>query len=392
MFIASVATLLIIAAVLGFALNVVFSGGFLARPPQGQNAVAIVIPFFGSITAGLAIILAGALCAVQARATAGALLGVSPALAATLVAGVTIGVSLLAFMVFILWVEPMSVSVKLRGLTVVLGWVGGVLGPLLLAAFLLACAWLLPGQSIDDGAGRTMFRVLVAALVVLSVVGYSLGGAGAYALLAERAKVRAAVLREKIEFNEKWDAHNSLPQAERVASELANMSASTPLWPIVSYMVPMPDQESLSAQTRTLIVERALGVPNLDEEMRVTMMARYSLYRQGAAELMIHTPAERFREHEAAWAGALVAGLDTVADRVACRPAWLSETFDLNPDPLGHIRSLLAAAERFHPGPHHVGIDAALKRLAASTNTLARDVKLEMLAKVMHQAGHPISN
>ncbi|MBY0262081.1 MAG: hypothetical protein K2Q20_07035, partial [Phycisphaerales bacterium] len=213
MFIASIATLLIIAAVLGFALNVVFSGGFLARPPQGQNAVAIVIPFFGSVIAGLAIILAGVLCAIQARATVGTLLGVSPALAATLVMGVTIGVSLLAFMVFILWVEPMSVSVRLKGLTIVLGWLGGILGPLLLAAFLLACAWLEPGRAIDDAAGRTMLRVLVAALAVLGVVGYALGGAGAYALLAERAKVQAAVLREKIEFHEKWDAHNSLPQA-----------------------------------------------------------------------------------------------------------------------------------------------------------------------------------
>lgn len=390
MFIASIATLLIIAAVLGFALNVVFSGGFLARPPQGQNAVAIVIPFFGSIIAGLAIILAGVLCAIQARATVGTLLGVSPALAATLVMGVTIGVSLLAFMVFILWVEPMSVSVRLKGLTIVLGWLGGILGPLLLAAFLLACAWLQPGRAIDDAGGRTMLRVLVAALAVLGVLGYALGGAGAYALLAERAKVQAAVLREKIEFHEKWDAHNSLPQAERVASELANMSATTPLWPIVSYLVPMPDQEPLSDQTRDLIVERALKVPNLDEEMRGTMVARYSLYRQGAAELIAHAPDDAFAEHQAAWAAALIVGIDTVAERVAARPAWLTETLDLNPEPLGHIRSLLAAAARFRAGPHHVGIDAAIGRLAAATSTLARDVELAKLAEVLELAGHPI--
>ena len=75
---------------------------------------------------------------------------------------------------------------------------------------------------------------------------------------------------------------------------------------------------------------------------------------------------------------------------MSIRPAWLSETFDANPEPLKLVTSLLGAAERFTGLQGQSQIEEALRRMAKDSNELKQDKNREKLAKELKRAGYPV--
>jgi hypothetical protein len=103
-----------------------------------------------------------------------------------------------------------------------------------------------------------------------------------------------------------------------------------------------------------------------------------------------HAAPQYVESHREEWARAVAKGIDATAEAMTMRPAWLSETFDLNPEPLELVRSLLAAAERFKRFDEYVEISEAIGRMAAATNELKRDKKREALTRTLESAGFAV--
>ena len=103
-------------------------------------------------------------------------------------------------------------------------------------------------------------------------------------------------------------------------------------------------------------------------------------------------PEEHLAQHRDAWGAALEAGIHATGEGIACRPAWMTETFDSKPDPLGHIKSLLGAAERFKGWEGDARLQAGFRQMAADAMMLNPDKHRDRLLRVLSDAGYEPSN
>lgn len=390
---AGVITLLILVATLVILVsNTAFTKAFTDTPPQGERAMGLIIPFFGLGGAILVMTLAGALAAFRAGSSGLALIHSSPAFAGFLTLLLTFGAALAAGGVFMLWCEPAMVGRPLKAVTIPLGVLAGIVGPLVLAIALIAAVWTSKHAAEAHTGWMAFFRSAFWFVCVLALIGYGLGGAMLWQTMAQRARNQAAVLKDALEREAKWTSHRAKPMEQRLSDELSEFSPESPLWPIVAYLPDRPDEARLNDESRRLVIERALKVPNLDEELQGCMTTRYYLYRQGAAEFLRGVPEEHLALHKEAWGAALEAGLRATGEGIACRPAWMTETFDSKPDPLGHIKSLLAATERFKGWEGYPRLQAVLRQAATDAAMLNPDKGREKLLRVLADAGYEPSH
>lgn len=381
-------TLLVLVGALGLLLNTLFTQLYFGSPPQGDRAVGLVIPFFITVGAALLCTLASLLSACRGGDSLLRLIPTSPFIAGCITIAITFGVAVAAFMAFLCWCEPSMLSRRGSVLIVILGWIGGIIGPLLLATGLLCSAWM-SGESvkINPQALRPVM-VMFWSLVLIAIVGYSLGGFALYQAFAQQAANRAAALKQALQQQLSREHERALPPAQRLKNELDAMSPETPLWPIVAYFPECTQRFPLDAQCRELLIARILRVPDLDHAMLATVGGQYYLYRQGVADFISAAPMPLIHEHQESWGQALQLAIQTTADSISCRPAWLSETFDLNPDPLAHVQSLLAASERFRGFPIHDRLAKDLQTLANASTELKDDAKQKKLFRVLEKAGY----
>lgn len=383
-FFATVITLLAAAAIL--LCNAAMTSFFLQRPPQGERAMGLVIPFFGLPAACLLMLFAALLVCFRSNSLIGHI-HATPMLASLVALAVTFGVLLAAMAAFMLWVEPNMLDQRVRVIIPITGWLAGITGPVLLAICIIMAANLT--RSADASPSYMLpLRIMWFSLIALALAGYAMAGlAASYALAHQRAR-HAAVLKDHTEREAKYDAHRRKPLIDRIRDELTEFSPDAPLWTIIAYLADPDNTSKLNDESRQLIIARALKVPDFDNELLRCMESKYSLYRQGASELLIHVPEDVLATNENAWSAALVKGINTAADRMELRPSWLHETFDLNPDPLAHVKSLLEAANRFKGRESHQQLSAEIERLTLATSNFPNDPKTRDLDRLLSKHGY----
>lgn len=383
-FFATVLTLLATAAIL--LCNMGFTSLFLQRPPQGERAMAMVIPAFGLPGACIVMLFAALLVCFRSNSILGHIH--ASAMVASLVAlAVTLGVLIAAIAAFALWVEPNMLDQRLRVIIPITGWIAGIIGPVFLAICILMAANITRSAAPAPGYMFPL-RIMWFPLIALAISGYIFAGVAGYFALAHQRARNSAEIQSIMEREAKLDAHRRKPLLDRIRDELAEFSPDAPLWTIIAYLADPDNTPKLNNESRQLVITRALKVPDFDNELVRCMESKYSLYRQGAAELLIHVPDDALATNENAWSEALVKGINTAADRMELRPSYLHETFDLNPDPLAHVRSLLEAANRFKGRESHQKLNAALQRLTLVTSNFPNDPKTRDLDKLLSKHGY----
>lgn len=391
--IAILVTLLVVLATLVIVLmNVAFTSTFTGDPPQGERAMALVIPFFGLAGAILVMGVAAVLAAFRVETSALGLIHSSPWVSAVLAVALIFGGALAAGMVFMLWCEPMSIGLPLRSLRLLMGVAFGLFGPIAVGAALIVAVWTtkqsvtaIPSTSM---ASLTTFKAMFWAVCVQAAVGYGLGGSFLWTSLAHQARNRAEALKAEIVRQRELSEFLSKPREQQLTEELGRFSADSPLWSIIAYLPDQPGEKSLNDECRSIVVARALQAPNVDESLLGCMEGRYYLYRQAAAEFLRSVPEEQFNLKREVWGEALLKGITVTGQGVSSRPEWMSETFDANEDPLGHVRSLLLAAQRFQQWSGYPRMQAALQQLTTDAAQLKADRHREKLLKELTDHGY----
>jgi hypothetical protein len=388
----TVTLLVVIATLVILLMNAVCTGMFVFSPPRGDSAMGLVVPIVGLGGAILVMGLAGILASFRAGSSALALMHSSPGVAALLTIVITVGAALAAGMAFMLWCEPVSVSLTLRVVTIPVGIVLGVLGPILLAAALLMGVWTTKASVISvpatSAASLATFKAMFWALCVLSVVGYGLGGSFFAKTLGQQVQRQAASMNAEVVRKIKVSEWFTKPREQQLSEALAKLATDSPLCNIVEYLPEQPGYKPLNRECRFIVTDRALRVPNLNEQLVECMESREYIYRQGAAEFLRSVPQEQFDQNMDAWGEALVKGVAATADGIACRPSWMTETFDAKPDPLGHVKSLIGAVDRFRAWKKYPLLQAELQQMTNDAELLTPNKHLDKLMKVLADAGY----
>lgn len=390
---AVIVTILVVLAALAILLmNGPCTGFFFNRPPQGSDAMGLIVPVVGLAGGVLVMTIAAILAAFRANSAALGLLHSSPVASGLMIVVLAFGASLAAGMAFMLWCDPISVGKGLRAAQIYVGLGAGILGPIVVAVAMLIGVWMDKSSAsahiAAGGANGMALRALPWICGLLALVGYGLGGSMLWNGVQQQVANTAARWKLDNEVENARRAHMSKPVQDRVADELKEFSPDAPLWSIVAYLPDKPDEESLNDKARKIVVQRILSVPNLNDQLQECMKSRYYLYRQGAAEFLIHVPQEAFEAQKEQWGAALVIGLRETGDGIACRPAWMKETFDLKPDPLGHVRTLLLASERFRGWSGYPQMQDALKQMAGDAALLTQDKHQGKLLHLLSEHGY----
>jgi len=388
----TVTLLVVIATFVIVLMNVGCTGAFCNRPPRGENAMGLIIPIVGLGGGILVMGLAGVLASFRAGSSALALMHSSPGIAALLTIVITFGAALAAGMAFMVWCEPASVSPSLRAVIIPVGIVMGVCGPILLAVALLMGVWTTKASVMSvpatSAASLTTFKAMFWAMCVLAAMGYGLGGTFFAKSLGQQLRREATSMNAEVVRKLEMSEWFSKPREQILSEELAKFSADSPLWTVVAYLPEQPGEKSLNQECRFIVIDRALRVPNLDQQLVECMESSYYLYRQGAAEFLRSVPQEQFDQNRDAWGEALLKGVTKTANGIACNPGWMTETFDSKPDPLGHVQSLLGAVQRFSTWKKYPLLQAALQQLTNDAELLKADKHQAKLLKVLADAGY----
>ncbi len=380
-------------AVLGVLLILVSNAGttgfFTKNPPTGERAMGLIVPFAALVVAGLVLVFASVLAAAGAGKSAIGLIRETPAASGVVLVVVTLGVAIAAFLALAMWTEPLLAGPGLRGVKPLIGWNAGLLGPLVLGAVLIVGAWMPASVMNESPSVKSAARWACWAMVALAAGGYGVGGLIlGRPVIARVMATRAALASESPAEREARKRFRHTPIEELVREELDGLASDAPLSSVVRCFVGPP--KKLTDRAREMLVQRALCVPEVDRQLVEIMGTTPCVYRWGAAEMVRHASPQYVESHREEWARAVATGIDATAEAMAMRPAWLSETFDLNPEPLELVRSLLAAAERFEACDEYQGIADAIRRMAAATNELNRDKKRDALAKTLASAGFAV--
>lgn len=386
--------IIVIATLLTLLMNCGCTGFFTNARPSGDQAMGLVVPIIGLGISVILFTVASMLACFRIPHAAVGAISSSSFFSGLSLIGVTFGVSLAFGMAFMLWCEPMFESESQKSLAVPVGFIAGIGGPILLAVMLIVGVWMSKSTAVSalasPGGNGLGLKLGFFTLCILALAGYGSAGAMFGKQIQYSAAKRAAAIANAIKEQAEIDAINAMPAKERLIEELSAYSDTAPLWTIVVYLAETPDSKPFDDECRAIIIERALQVPDFDNELLSCMTTQYYLYRQGAAELLISVPTEHFNRNRDAWGNALIAGLQATGEGIECRPSWLTETFDSKPDPIGHVRTLLKATDRFKDWSDYPKMQQLLSKMADDAGMLNasrdRDKLLNLLAKAGYQA------
>lgn len=386
---ASVVTLLVVLGTLFILLcNAGMTGFFLRSPPRGDSAVGLVVPAIGLIAAAAAITLASLLMSFRAERPTLGLLPASQFASGVLIVAVTLGVVLAALMAFAAWVEPVSANSKLRPLFLALTNACGVIGPLLLATAILVVTW---KSSQWISGNLTWLRSMCWMLVALAATGYAIGGVLiSVPAISRYNRMQAIAAQVTPEEKAIRDKLRNTPIEQQLRQHLDTLPSGTPLSEVIVYFDPSPRAAKLNTACKTMLIEHIVARPDMNQQLLDCAQKRDYCYPRALAELVRALPQDTLLAHQDAWAKAVAAGINATAEAMTMRPAWLTETFDSKPEPLEHVRALLAAAERFKGLESAKQVDDALRQLAKDSRELTRDKKWDKLVKELKRAGYPV--
>ncbi len=367
-------------------MNVGMTTCFAGSPPQGERAMGLVVPFFGMIGAILLMTLAALVACFRVSSSGFGTIHTSPMLSGFILVALTFGATLSAAIAFMMWCEPPGRTLRAVMLPVEL--LLGVFGPIALATWLLVAMWNTKESITSHATYSTAMKALFWCVVVLAVTGFGFGGMFAWHTMSRQVTARVSGIKHEVQQLFASGGHGLKPIAKQIELEMADASADAPLTEFVGMLPKTPRHRKLNEKARTLVIERALTVPHFDESLRECMIGRDYIYRQGAAELLRFAPEDQFDARKDEWGEALILGIKNTAIGVYCRPAWLSEHFDLNPDPMDHVASLLAATKRFESWSGYPRLQAEFQEMANATSQLKEDKHLPKFLKMLAEAGY----
>lgn len=384
--------IVVIATLVTLLMNCGCTGFFTSARPRGDQAMGLIVPIIGLGGAIVLLTFASILAAFRVPHAAVGAIATSPVLSGFLVIAITFGASIASGMAFMVWCEPMFADEAQKSITIPVGFVAGIGGPILLGVMLIIGVWMSKSDAVKalatPGGNGLGLKLGFAGICVLALAGYASAGAVFGKQIQYAAAKRAAAIANAIKERAELDAINAMPAKERLVEALSTFSETAPLWTIVAYLPETPDAKPFDDECRAIIINRALQVPDFDNELLGCMQSQYYIYRQGAAELLISVPDEQLNQHRDAWGNALIAGLRATGEGIACRPAWLTETFDSKPDPIGHVRTLLAAVDRFKGWSGYSSMQQLLRQMADDAGMLNAGGDRDKLLKLLSKAGY----
>lgn len=369
-------------------MNVGMTKCFAGSPPRGHSAMGLVVPFVGMIAAVVLMTLAALLACFRISSSGFSTIHASPMLSGFITVALTFGATLGAAVAFMLWCEPSAAGKSLRGIMIPVELLIGGFGPIVLAAWLLVSMWNTKEAIAANATHATAVKALLWCVAALAITGYGLGGMFAWHTLSYQVTRQVRDIKREAERVIESGGHRFKPIATQVELELAHAPADAPLKDFVVYFPEGPHYRKLNEKATTMILERALQVKNFDESLKELMTDSNYIYRQAAAEMLRFTPQEQIDAHKDHWGESLMLGVGRAADGVECRPAWLTEHFDLNPDPMAHVASLLAAAERFKGWTGYPRLQEEFQRMTDATSGLKEDKYLPKFLKMLANAGY----
>ncbi len=316
-FLSILATLLIIiAGLLTMAVGLML-GGYFSKPPQGQNAVGLIVPM-GMIAATWLLMLPGAWMVVGRG-------GFAWVSGDRLMAGIAATVLVIVIgsgsvCSFFAWAENMGVKWRSGG-----PMVCGIVLPLTLQALMLVCAWRtdLPIHTMRTFAG---LLCLPAVAISLPVINNSLN---------HWAGNQRRMAADKAAFEAKWDRIRSLSPAEKAREAFEKYSPEAPLWTITGFLIDAPDDPEL----QKLVLDRAAKVPDFEAELASLLAYDGRSLRAGAVEFVRISP-----DRSPARADGLRAAIAALAKEITAAggktaPNWAS---DFEPE-IARVRRAAAA-------------------------------------------------
>ncbi len=311
-----------LAATLLFGLTFLITGAFTSKPPQGADAMGLVVPLVGS---GIAAFLL--LVATWTLAAAGRLSWLGPH-AGWIATAVAAGIGAAAFGIFLTWASRRGAWIAPAGIVL-----GGV-APLLAGVLIWRLAWREAAQVTLVPSPALTWPLLLAALGGLALAIW--GGWIAHVDSgAAREHAHAEAERQRSESARRA----ALSPVERLREDYSKHSPNTPLW---VYVAGLP--EVTAAEEREYISARALQVPDFDTDLQQTLTTAHPRYRHGALVLLRQLGGARLKP---TWASAVAGSIRTSAAEIRANPNWLVPDEFASPDPLGHLRLMHELAQRF---------------------------------------------
>jgi hypothetical protein len=343
MILATLASIAIVLATLLLLLVYLFCSLYMGMPPQGSNAMGLVIPFFALIAAGI-LMLASAWLAVGAGGL-GRYFSVT-ATSAIVATVVVLAVWFAAAGTFISWSSAPKAWVPAAGVAF------GLVSPIILAATMLYLLWTPPDRA-------SVARLVLPALLAPAVLaGIAYGIAGLVIQIITSTQAQRAVAAADADRQGRIDRYNALSPFDQLKDTLSQFAPDSELWTLATFLLHRPEREQ-----RDFIISRCLAVPNFDVALAETLSSKHFVYRYCGLQLLAELPAGRLTaEH----LPALLGYIRVTTAQLKSGGDWF-EDGDLKPaDRLESFRTLSAACARFDTSPE---LADALSQLRAALAT-----------------------
>ncbi len=328
MILAPIATFFCIIAILCTLLTAATLGFYFGRVPGGADAMGLVIPFFIGLLAGVSGFFA-ALAAAARGGLDGLQISRGAACGVMATAAVLVGFSIMG--AFTAWAE------RYRFNQPPLLMVTGVLLPVAFQCFVIFAAWN-DSRSTAGVAGLKVFGsvALLAAATGLITVGLMLE-----AYIRQQRVIHAAIREEMAVKQAEEDRRNALTPEQRLLEDLEKYSPDSPLWTLT---VGLSYEKSPSL--RRIWIERALKVPNFNNDLRSNLSSNYGNYRHGCSVFLAEVAEEALQRDT--WAPMLAKDAElTAADILKHQDLGVHDDDNL----AQHVQTIARAAQRLTMTP-----------------------------------------
>lgn len=340
-------------------LNVLDTTFFTRTVPTGERAMGLIILFFAALLGGGLMLLATWFCIAGKglswiHSSSGMVIAI-----ATLVG---VGIAAGGFGAVVGWME-------LRGPWVVpVGIWCGVIAPIAFGAMLIACVVHPLSSASAAGTARVMAGVL---MVVFALSGYAATGRLVLQWAKQASENQARAFEADRVREAEWERRRNRSPIEALREDYAEMSADAPLWVFIASLPDTTDDE-----VRQFVIARALQVKNFDVALQRTIGNDHPRYRHGCLDLIRFVPDAQLHRN---WKPFVSTAITATIQEMASRPTWLTNADPMsNPNPVEHVRSLIAAARRLDPVE---GMKIPLGQLSETIESLPdSDAKREALA------------
>lgn len=310
----------LIAAALLTLLLFLTTKGFTASPPQGADAMGLVVVMFGMGGRWLLMLVPAILCLWRGSFD---WISPRPSLPTLVVLAAMLGFGVLFAVSWIQWTYPN------RWYTPWVGNLGACVLPLAVQGYLAFALWSKPDQhasAVMHGIGGLL---LLPAAIGLGSGGYLLWHAAGERTLQARQDIALAEA-EHAEF----DRRAGLSRTDRLREDLDAMPPGSQFWQIAGYF-----EDCETPEQRRMVAALIDQFMKDDEQLRSNLTCQYASFRHRAAVYLLTTD----RRHERVGPH-LAKAMELLADTIAEKKSLLGADGE---DYAHYVQTLTAAARRF---------------------------------------------